>query len=78
MPSLKSTKESPSGGEKLLRLLASGAPQSEETTNKPGNGAIEQGNTKVTLNFAQGVQFILVYCLITGSIIYFRYSSLFN
>ena len=45
---LKSTKESPSGGEKLLRLLASGGASDVAKTSDT------QAMNNVSLNFAQG------------------------
>ena len=51
MTSLNSTKESPSGGEKLLRLLASGATPSDISESK-GNQLNQHGNS-MPLNFAQ-------------------------
>ena len=45
---LKSTKESPSGGEKLLRLLASGGASDAAKTSDT------QAMNNVSLNFAQG------------------------
>ena len=52
--SLKNTKESPSGGEKLLRLLASGSSVPSENQLK-GNQPNTQVNNKMPLNFAQGI-----------------------
>ena len=54
IPSLKNTKESPSGGEKLLRLLASGSSVPSESQLK-GNQPNTQANNKMPLNFAQGI-----------------------
>ena len=53
MTSLKTTKESPSGGEKLLRLLASGSAGTNNMQNKktPTNA---DGINTMPLNFAQG------------------------
>ena len=53
MTSLKAAKESPSGGEKLLRLLASGVAGSNEHQAK-GNHTSEQSRNNKPLNFAQG------------------------
>ena len=53
MTSLKTAKESPSGGEKLLRLLASGVADSNESQPK-GKHTNEQSRNKMPLNFAQG------------------------
>ena len=52
MTSLNFTKESPSGGEKLLRLLASGATPSDISESK-GN-QVNQDGSGLPLNFAQG------------------------
>ena len=52
MTSLKSTKESPSGGEKLLRLLASGATPSNISESKENQ--VNQHGSNMPLNFAQG------------------------
>ena len=56
MPSLRTAKESPSGGEKLLRLLASGVAVSNEQQSKE-NRTNEQSINKMPLNFAQGTHF---------------------
>ena len=53
MASIKTTKESPSGGEKLLRLLASGTAGSKDIQPK-GNHTNTQGMSSMPLNFAQG------------------------
>ena len=48
--SMKTTKESPSGGEKLLRLLASGTGGANEAAKSP----VSQTLKNMPLNFAQG------------------------
>jgi len=53
MPSLKTTKESPSGGEKLLRLLASGSVGSNDSQPKETQHINTQGVNIMPLNFAQ-------------------------
>jgi hypothetical protein len=60
MPSLKTTKESPSGGEKLLRLLASGTAGTKDMQPKqtPAN---TEGIKNMPLNFAQGNYVLDVY-----------------
>ena len=47
---MKTTKESPSGGEKLLRLLASGTGGANEAAKSP----VSQTLKNMPLNFAQG------------------------
>ena len=51
---MKSTKESPSGGEKLLRLLASGSVGSNDSQSKVNQHINTQGVNNMPLNFAQG------------------------
>ena len=47
---MKTTKESPSGGEKLLRLLASGTGGANEAAKSPASQTLKN----MPLNFAQG------------------------
>lgn len=63
MTSLKTAKESPSGGEKLLRLLASGVAGSNEHQPK-GNHTNDESRNKMPLNFAQGKYFNIAIVLV--------------
>ena len=60
MPSMKTTKESPSGGEKLLRLLASGTAGTKDMQPKQ-TAAKTEGINNMPLNFAQGKYVLSVY-----------------
>ena len=53
MSSMKTTKESPSGGEKLLSLLASGTAGTKDMQPKQTAAKTEELNN-MPLNFAQG------------------------